>query len=102
AKHDIVLVSVALFVIENQEVVYLYSGSDEKYEHLFAPYEIQDTMITEAVKERIPLYNFYGVSGKFDGSDGVLGFKTHFNGYTREMVGSFDFPVQKTKYYFYR
>ncbi len=102
AKQDIVLVSVALFVIENQEVVYLYSGSDEKYEDLFAPYEIQDTMITEAVKERIPLYNFYGVSGKFDGSDGVLGFKTHFNGYTREMVGSFDFPVQKTKYYFYR
>lgn len=77
-------------------------GSDEKYEDLFAPYEIQDTMITEAVKEGIPLYNFYGVSGKFDGSDGVLGFKTHFNGYTREMVGSFDFPVQKTKYYFYR
>ncbi|WP_257614494.1 peptidoglycan bridge formation glycyltransferase FemA/FemB family protein, partial [Oenococcus oeni] len=56
AKHDIVLVSVALFVIENQEVVYLYSGSDEKYEHLFAPYEIQDTMITEAVKERIPIF----------------------------------------------
>ncbi|AZZ60359.1 aminoacyltransferase [Oenococcus sp. UCMA 16435] len=102
AKQDIVLVSVALFVVENQEVVYLYSGSDEKYEDLFAPYEIQDTMITEAVKKSIPLYNFYGVSGKFDGSDGVLGFKTHFNGYTREMVGSFDFPVQKTKYRFYR
>ncbi|MFT8324326.1 aminoacyltransferase [Oenococcus sicerae] len=99
---DVALVAVALFVVEQQEIVYLYSGSDENYEDFFAPYEIQDHMITEAVNEKIPLYNFYGVSGKFDGSDGVLGFKTHFNGCTREMVGSFDFPVNRPKYQLYR
>lgn len=97
-----VVVAGALFIKQPQEITYLYSGTYEEYMDYYGPYQIQDTMIRSAMTENIPIYNFYGISGLFDGSDGVLGFKTAFNGYARQLIGSFILPVNPIKYKAYR
>ena len=43
-------------------------------------------------------YNFYGISGNFDGSDGVLKFKQNFGGYITQKVGEFAYYPQPVKY----
>lgn len=97
-----VVVAGALFIAQPQEMTYLYSGTYETYMDYYAPYQIQDDMIRRAVAQDIPCYNFYGISGRFDGSDGVLGFKTAFAGHARQLVGDFILPVNGTKYHLYR
>lgn len=102
AGKNIVTVAGALFIEQPQEVTYLYSGTYEAYMSYYGPYQIQDMMIKKAAADGIKQYNFYGISGRFDGSDGVLGFKTAFEGEARQLVGKFILPVKPLKYKIYR
>ena len=43
-------------------------------------------------------YNFLGITGVFDGSDGVLRFKQNFNGYIVRKMGTFRYYPQLLKY----
>ncbi|MGY3778283.1 aminoacyltransferase [Isobaculum melis] len=96
-----VIVAGALFIQHPQEVVYLFSGTYDQYKKFYAPYMIQHDMMRYTVAQKIPTYNFYGVSGLFDGSDGVLKFKQSFTGYVEEHIGSFDLIVNPVKYKLY-
>ncbi|MBM7690416.1 hypothetical protein BCR24_14980 [Enterococcus ureilyticus] len=91
SSNGIVTLGCALFLICPQEVVYLFSGTVEKYKNMYAPFLIQDQMLKYTVESNIPLYNFYGIEGNFDGSDGVLNFKETFNGYAVELIGEFKY-----------
>lgn len=102
AGKEIVTVAGALFIEQPQELTYLYSGTYEEYMAYYGPYQIQDMMIKKAAADGIKQYNFYGISGRFDGSDGVLGFKTAFEGEARQLVGHFILPVKPLKYKLYR
>ncbi|MHC5217287.1 aminoacyltransferase [Enterococcus sp. LJL128] len=88
----------ALFLTCPHETVYLFSGTEEKYKKLYAPFLIQDKMLKYSVAENIPVYNFYGIEGVFDGSDGILKFKQAFNGYAEEKIGTFKLIINPTKY----
>lgn len=88
----------ALFLTCSHETVYLFSGTEEKYKKLYAPFLIQDKMLKYSVEKEIPLYNFYGIEGIFDGSDGILKFKEAFNGYAEEKVGTFKVILNPGKY----
>lgn len=98
---DVILAG-ALFAIEPTEVVYLFSGTYEKYKKFYAPYLIQDYMMQEAITRKIPRYNFYGVDGLYDGSDGVLKFKDSFNGRVEERFGVYTKVVSPVKYKSYQ
>ena len=52
----------------------------------------------EAIKRNIPFYNFLGITGIFDGSDGVLRFKQNFNGYIVRKMGTFRYYPQPLKF----
>ncbi|MGV0168859.1 peptidoglycan bridge formation glycyltransferase FemA/FemB family protein [Furfurilactobacillus sp. WILCCON 0119] len=91
---NVAVLSGAMFFIEPQEIGYMFSFTNDQFKKFYAPYMIQDHMIRLAIKLNIPLYNFYGVSGNFDGSDGVLMFKQGFGGVTRENIGVFDYSVR--------
>lgn len=91
----------ALFIVHPQEVVYLFSGTYEKYKQYYAPYLIQHKMLTYTVENNIPKYNFYGVDGIFDGSDGVLKFKQSFGGHVEELMGNFQWKAKPMKYALY-
>lgn len=49
-----------------------------------------------------PGYNFLGIDGKFDGTDGVLKFKTQFDGVAQQLIGTFDLPINKFKFNMYK
>lgn len=98
---DTEILAGALFIIHPQEVVYLFSGTYEKYKQYYAPYLIQHKMLSYTIENSIPRYNFYGVDGIFDGSDGVLKFKQSFGGNVEELMGSFHWTVQPVKYSLY-
>lgn len=96
------IVAGALFVEQPQEMAYMFSGMYDEYREYFAPYLIQDTMMRMAIEHNIPTHNFYGISGEFDGSDGVFRFKTEFNGTADQLVGEFEYPINKPKYFLYK
>lgn len=102
AGQDVVLVAAAMFIIMPQETDYLFSGSYEEYAEFYAPYQIQDYMIKMSQELGVKNYNFLGIDGVFDGSDGVLKFKTQFNGVAQQLVGTFDLPVNKLKFSLYK
>ena len=52
----------ALFIVHPQEVVYLFSGTYEKYKQYYAPYLIQHKMLTYTVENNIPKYNFMALT----------------------------------------
>ena len=102
AGENIVVIAGALFLATANEMIYLYSGTYDEYKNFYGPYAVQEYAFKQAIDRKIPNYNFYGISGVFDGSDGVLGFKQGFAGHAEEKVGSFVKPINGTKYTIYR
>ena len=92
------ILSGGLFIYNPRETVYLFSGTIEKYRSLYAPYLIQEEIMRRTMMRQIPRYNFLGVQGIFDGTDGVLRFKESFSGYIQENIGKFTLVIRPAKY----
>ena len=86
-NQDVILAG-SLFVYMPQESTYLFSGSYTEFNKFYAPAVLQEYMMLETIKRGIPRYNFLGIQGIFDGSDGVLRFKQNFNGYIVRKMGT--------------
>lgn len=88
--------SAAMFILYGDEVVYLFSGSDERYMKDYnAQYELQWYMIKYAAEHHFKRYNFYGIHGLPDENtkDGVYEFKKGFGGQVLEYVGTYELPI---------
>ena len=94
---DVILAG-SLFVYMPQESTYLFSGSYTEFNKFYAPAVLQEYMMLETIKRGIPRYNFLGIQGIFDGSDGVLRFKQNFNGYIVRKMGTFRYYPNPLKY----
>lgn len=97
----IVLAS-SMFIMYGKEVLYLFSGSYKEFMKYNAQYLIQWEMIKYAKDNNYERYNFYGIEGKFDDSNGVYAFKKGFDGEVVEFIGEFDLVVNKLYYYIYK
>ena len=94
--------SAAMFMLYGDEVVYLFSGSDERYMREYnAQYELQWHMLKYASEHSFKRYNFYGIHGlpKEGEHDGVYEFKKGFGGQVIEMIGTYELPID---YKFYQ
>ncbi|WP_241154256.1 peptidoglycan bridge formation glycyltransferase FemA/FemB family protein [Streptococcus tangpeifui] len=96
-NEDVVLAG-SLFIYTQQELVYLYSGSYVEFNKFYAPALLQEYAMIKAIKKGISFYNMLGVTGNFDGTDGVLGFKQNFNGYVIQKFSSFTYYPKLFKY----
>lgn len=91
----------ALFVIYENEIVYLFSGSVDSLKKFKGPYALQWYMIQYGIQHQIRRYNFYGISGDFQKSApdyGVFLFKKGFHAQVVELIGDFTY-VTKPKLY---
>ena len=88
----------ALIIYNPSEVTYLFGGSYTKYQKFSAAFLIQYHAMKRALEKGITLYNFLGIQGIFDGSDGVLRFKQNFNGYIVRKMGTFRYYPHPLKY----
>ena len=92
-----IYISGAAFVTFNNEMVYLFSGSDAKYYGLSGAQLIQHYAQTKAVEYGVKRYNYFITEGKHSGAkdDGILNFKKGFGGYLVELPGEFHINVNK-------
>lgn len=98
-KQDVILAG-SLFVYTKQEAVYLFSGSYPEFNKFYAPSLLQEHVMLKAIQLKIPLYNLMGITGNFDGTDGVLRFKQNYNGYIAQKLGSFHYYPRPFKHRF--
>ncbi len=102
--------SVAMFITYGNEVIYLFSGSDEKYMKEYnAQYLIQWHMIKYAVNHGFKRYNFYGIQGLPDKTSkdyGIYDFKKGFTsdrtGRVIELIGAHELPINSLFYKFHQ
>ena len=100
-NHTSTPLSAAMFMLYGNEVVYLFSGSDEQYMKDYnAQYELQWYMIKYAAEQKFQRYNFYGIHGLPDDNhtDGVYEFKKGFGGQVLEYIGTWELPVDHKFY----
>ena len=94
--------SAAMFMTYGDEVIYLFSGSDEKYMREYnAQYAIQWHMIKYAAEHGYKKYNFYGIQGLPDPNAkdyGIYEFKKGFGGHVVELLGSYELPLSPLYY----
>lgn len=96
-NQDLILAA-SLFIYTPQETVYLFSGSYTEFNKFYAPAVLQEYVMLESLKRGIFFYNFLGITGNFDHSDGVLRFKQNFNGYIVRKMGTFRYYPNPFKY----
>jgi alanine adding enzyme len=97
-KAERVDVASGVFIKSARETVYLFAGNSRKYLRFNAIYLMIWQEMKEAFENKAPVFNFYGVAGKFDGSDGILGYKRGFNGVVQEYAGQWILVVNPLKY----
>ena len=97
-ESETVPLACALIIYTPSEVTYLFGGSYTKYQKFSAAFLIQYHAMKRALQKGITLYNFLGIQGIFDGSDGVLRFKQNFNGYIVRKMGTFRYYPQPLKF----
>ena len=97
-ESETVPLACALIIYTPSEVTYLFGGSYTKYQKFSAAFLIQYHAMKRALQKGITLYNFLGIQGIFDGSDGVLRFKQNFNGYIVRKMGTFRYYPRPLKY----
>ena len=89
--------SVAMFMLYGDEIVYLFSGSDQQYMREYnAQYLIQWYMIKYASEHNFARYNFYGIQGLPSHASkdyGIYDFKKGFGGRVIELIGTYEMPL---------
>ena len=99
-------IAAAMFMTYGNEVIYLFSGSDEAYMKEYnAQYAIQWFMIKYAIKNKFKRYNFYGIQGLPDPKKpgyGIYKFKKGFGakyGKVVELLGAYELPINPLFYH---
>lgn len=91
SEQKYVPLAAAMFVIDKNEIIYLYSGSVRSLQKYGGAHLIQWKMIQEAITHGCKKYNFYGVY-PVEGN-GVYNFKLGFRGRVEELLGTFVLPI---------
>ncbi|MCK3937098.1 aminoacyltransferase, partial [Streptococcus suis] len=93
-----IFLACALIIYDVNEATYLFGGSYSEFQSLSAPFLLQYEAMQRAIKRNLKRYNFLGIQGIFDNSDGVLRFKQNFNGYILRKAGTFRYYPHPIKH----
>ena len=102
------ILSAAMFMLYGDEIVYLFSGSDEKYMKEYnAQYLIQWHIIKYAAEHGFKRYKFYDISGlpKDGDLDGIYEFKKGFDtkfGKVLEYLGTYELAISPAIFHLHR
>lgn len=89
-KGEIALAAI-LLIYTPQETTYLFGGFYPELQQFNAAYLLQEAAMQATISRGIPRYNFLGIAGHFDQTDGVLRFKQNFNGHITRQLGDFHY-----------
>ena len=88
-----IYLAASMFILYNNEIIYLFSGSNYKYMKYCGQYNIQNEIIKYACHNNFKRYNFFGIDKDFK-NDGVYEFKKGFNGQVEELLGTYQIKVK--------
>lgn len=91
-ENNVIILSGSMFITYGNEIVYLFSGSYEKYMKYNGQYRLQYEMIKYACLNNYKRYNFYGIKS-CDEKDGIYEFKKGFNGNVEELIGAYEIGI---------
>ena len=97
-KKDKLIIANMILVYTKKEVIYFLGGSLTDYQKLAGAFLLQYEAMKITMDRNISIYNFFGIDGVFDGSDGVLRFKQNFNGHIVNKTGAFIYYPNPIKY----
>ena len=100
---NIVNLANMILIYQEDEAIYFYGGSIEKYHKLPGAFILQYEAMLRTMKRNLPIYNFFGVyfegeSHDINSSKGILRFKQNFNGYIIMKSDAFLYYPNPTKY----
>ena len=91
---------------ENKTRFYMQSAADSDYKKLPATVALLSTAIFDAKEKGLELFDFWGIAPdnapKNHPWSGFTAFKKSFGGFERNYAGTFDLPLNKTKYLLYK
>ena len=102
---DVLTLGSVIYMIHNDEVLSLVGGAYLEYMKYQSFYTMHDVMIKYACDNNYRYYNYYGISGNLVESDPMYGIylmKKGFGGNVVELLGEFDYPVNKFFYRIYK
>lgn len=98
SDRDVIPLANMILIYLKDQAIYFLGGSLTKYQKLPGAFKLQFEAMKRICQRNIPLYNFFGIDGVFDGSDGVLRFKQNFNGYIIRKAGGVSYYPDPEKY----
>lgn len=104
-KGEVIQLAAGLFFTYGNEILCLFSGVYDEYMKFAAPYAMHWYMMKYGMQHGKKRYNLYGITGNFDKDDegyGVYEFKRGFQGEVIELIGDFDYIVNKPLYRVYK
>ena len=90
-------ISTGVFIKHPNELVYFASGADTEYRQLYGGHFLQHYVMSQAIKDGVKRYNFYGISGHFE-KNPLLVYKSGFRGHIEEYVGGFIYITNPGKH----
>ncbi|WOO89664.1 peptidoglycan bridge formation glycyltransferase FemA/FemB family protein [Mollicutes bacterium LVI A0078] len=92
-----IIMSAGVFLINGPELIYLFGGNNGDYQKFCSSFALQHYVMQMGIDLGIEEYNMYGIDGTFDGTDSVLRFKSSFDGYVNEFVGTYELILNAGK-----
>ncbi len=92
-----IIMSAGVFLINGPELIYLFGGNNGDYQKFCSSFALQHYVMEMGIDLGIEEYNMYGIDGTFDGTDSVLRFKSSFDGYVNEFVGTYELILNSGK-----
>lgn len=89
-------------VIYGKKMWYLYGASSNQDRNVMPNYLLQWTAIQDAIKKKLEVYDFRGVSLKDGKPDGLYQFKKGFGTDFIELIGEIYLPFKPIKYKLYK
>ena len=101
---DIVTVAGGLFMTYGNQVLSLFGASYREFMSFNGQYFLNFEMIKYAIAHHYQKFNFYGITGEFNKDSqmyGLFNFKRGFHATVVELIGEFNYIVNKPFYYIY-
>lgn len=92
-----ILMSAGVFLVNGPELIYLFGGNNADYQKFCSSFALQDYVMKIGIELGCTEYNMYGIDGTFDGTDSILKFKSSFDGYVNEFVGTYEMILKPGK-----
>jgi len=97
------IIAGGVFILDRDELIHLFGGSKKELSNSTgAPTFLQIHAMQFTLKRGYKKYNFYGIFGKFDGSDHLLNFKKAFRGEVERYADPYDLVINELKYRLWR